>query len=233
MLIGQCKSIDFLLKVSLQTVDWLYACVAVNGAFVSIKGLSFNKSLSKKLSKWVIFLVIIFVSGTSIHEAYYRTLIDDSEEQRTWCIIRYPQSSLKILTKYTTFMSILHFISPFIVNIISPMVIISIAARSRLKLEKKRSYRTHLWLQFQKFKHLIISPVVLVFLSVPRVILAFNLECMKSARDPITLFLVGYFISFIPPILTFIIFIVPSTDRKKVFKTLMPSFSNWAQNNFH
>jgi hypothetical protein len=225
------------LKVFLQTGDWLYACVAVNGSFVGIKGLNFNKSLSKKLAKWVIFLVIIFVSGTSIHEAYYRTLIDDIEEQRTWCIVRYPKSSSKALTKYTTFMSILHFIGPFVFNIISSIGIIAIAARSRSKIEKKRSYRTHLYLQFQKLKHLIISPIVLVLLTVPRVILAFTLECMKSARDPITLFLVGYFVSFIPPISTFVVFILPSKERMKEFKTIMQSFSHWLycrhQNNFH
>jgi hypothetical protein len=224
VLIGQCISIDFLLKVLLQTGDWLYACVAVNGSFIGIKGLRFNKSLSKKMAKWVIFLLIIFVSGTSIHEAYYRTIIDDLEEQRTWCIVRYPTSSSKALMRYTTFMSILHFMGPFVINIISSISIIAIVARSRSKIEKKHSYRTHLRLQLQKLKHLIISPIVLVFLTVPRVILAFTLECMKSARDPITLFLIGYFASFTPPILTFIIFILPSKERMKEFKAMMKSF---------
>jgi hypothetical protein len=223
VLIGQCKSIDFLLKVLLQTGDWLYACVALTGSFIGIKGLSFNKSLSKRLAKWIIFLVIMFVSGTSIHEAYYRILIEDNEEHRTWCIVRYPKSSSKALMKYTTFMSILHFMGPFVVNIISSIVIIAFAARSRSKIEKKRSYGTHLRLQFQKLKHLIITPIVLVLLTVPRVILAFTLECMKSARDPITLFLIGYFVSFIPPILTFIVFILPSKERMKEFKTMMQS----------
>jgi hypothetical protein len=219
--IGQCKFIDFLLKISLQTGDWLYACVAVLGACISMKGLSFNRASSKKLAKWVIFLIIIFVSGTSIHETYYGTLLDDNEEQRTWCIVRYPTSSAKALTKYTTFMSILHFIGPFVVNIMSSIVIIAISTRSNSKLKKGLSYRTHLRLQLKKMKHLIISPMVLVLLTIPRIILAFTLECMKSARDPISLFLIGYYVSFIPPILTFMVFILPSKVRIKEFKAIM------------
>jgi hypothetical protein len=61
-LIGQCASIDFFLKVFLQIVDWLYACVAVERLFSVIRGVNFNKLLSKKVAKWVIVFVVIFVS---------------------------------------------------------------------------------------------------------------------------------------------------------------------------
>ncbi len=47
------------------------------------------------------------------------------------------------------------------------------------------------------------SPISLVLLALPRLILASTLGCMKSARDSVTLFLVGYFVSFILSLLTF------------------------------
>jgi hypothetical protein len=223
VLIGQCVSVDLLLKVFLQTGDWLYACVAVERLFSVIKGVGFNKSLSKKVAKWIISFVLIFVIGTSIHEAYYRSLIDDVEEQRTWCIVRYPKSYLNSLTMYTTIMSIIHFMGPFVINIVSAVGIITIAARHRMKADKKRSYRSHLRIQIRQHKYLIISPIVLILLGLPRIILAFTLECMKSARDPVTLFLVGYFVSFIPSVLTFVVFVLPSETYTKAFKASMQS----------
>jgi hypothetical protein len=226
VLIGQCVSIDFLLKVFLQIGDWLYACVAVERLSSVIRGVNFNKLLSKKVAKWVIGFVVIFVSGTSIHEAYYRTLIDDIEEQRTWCIVRYPKSYSSSLTKYTAIMSIVHFMGPFVINIVSAVGIITIAARHRTKAEKKRSYFSHLRIQIRQHKYLIISPIVLILLALPRIILAFTLECIQSGRDSVTLFLVGYFVSFIPPVLTFVVFILPSEVYTTAFKSSMQSITN-------
>ena len=223
VLIGQCFSIDFLLKGFLQTGDWLYACVAVDRLFSVIKGINFNKTSSKKAAKWVIGIVLIFVSGTSVHEVYYRTLIDDVEEQRIWCIVRYPKSYSSWLTTYTTIISIVHFMGPFTINIVSTVGVIVIAARHRSHAEKNRSYCQHLNIQIRQHKYLIISPIALILLAVPRIILAFTLECMKSARDPVTLLLIGYFVSFIPPILTFVVFVLPSKTYTKAFKAAMLS----------
>ncbi|UJR16810.1 hypothetical protein I4U23_003709 [Adineta vaga] len=63
----------------------------------------------------------------------------------------------------------------------------------------------------------------IVILALPRLIFAFVLECMKSARDSVSLFVVGYFISFIPPLLTFTVFILPSKTYMKEFKVAIRS----------
>jgi hypothetical protein len=46
---------------------------------------------------------------------------------------------------------------------------------------------------------------------------------MKSARDSVNLFLLGYFISFVPSLLTFVVFILPSRSYRKEFRTQI----NW------
>jgi hypothetical protein len=46
-------------------------------------------------------------------------------------------------------MSIVHFMGPFLINIVSAVGIITIAARHRTKAEKKRSYCTHLHIQIR------------------------------------------------------------------------------------
>ncbi|UJR19897.1 hypothetical protein I4U23_023030 [Adineta vaga] len=49
----------------------------------------------------------------------------------------------------------------------------------------------------------------------PRIILIFQLECMKSARESVTFYLIGYFISFLPSLSLFIIFILPSDKYRQ------------------
>jgi hypothetical protein len=223
VLSGQCVSVDFLLKVFVQTGDWFYACAAAERAFTVLKGGNFNMNKSKKVARRMILFVLAFTIGTSIHEALYRTIIDDQEEGRKWCIVQYPIRSSKYLINYTAIMNLAHFIGPFTVNSISALFIIIATARGRSNVQKHIPYTKHLQTQFRKYKYLIISPVSLVFFALPRLILAFTLDCMKSARDSVELFLVGYFISFIPSLLTFVVFILPSKPYRKEFHTQINS----------
>jgi hypothetical protein len=223
VLIGQCICIDFLFKVFLQTGDWLYACVAIERLVNSVRGVLFNKRRSRQVARWVILGVFLIVIGTSIHEPLNRALIDDEEEQRTWCVVRYAQTYSAFLTSYTSVMNIIHLLGPFFINIISTFCLIISTARHRSNAQQKLSYRTHLYNELRQHKNLIISPIGLIILALPRLILTFVIECMKSARDSVTLFLIGYFISFVPPILTFVVFILPSKAYRKECKASMKS----------
>jgi hypothetical protein len=116
---------------------------------------------------------------------------------------------------------LIHFIGPFIINIISAFGIIIMTAKRRSNLHKKLSFKKRILNEFHEHKHLIISALGLIMLALPRIILAFRLECMQSARDPVVIFLVGYFISYLPPLFLFIVFVVPSSAYKKTFKKTM------------
>ncbi len=119
-------------------------------------------------------------------------------------------------------MTIIHFFTPFIVNFLSAiLIIIRIAQRrliakekklcveeqeSKLKqqqlaIEIKRVYRELIYQQIRKHKHILITPI-LILLALPRLIISFLFDCMKSQRDP-WLFLIGYLVSFVPPIVHF------------------------------
>ncbi len=195
-----CISIEFILRSLPAIGDWLSACVAIERTFVVLKGITFNKNKSKQMARWIIIGVILFTIGSVIHDPIHRQLINDEEEKRTWCIVRYSS----ILQIFDSIVHIFHFIIPFSINLISSIVIIINAARIHSNARKKQSYKQYLQEQFDKQKHLI-----LVLLAVPRLIISFLSGCMESVRDP-WLFLFGYFISFLPPLLIPIIFILPS-----------------------
>ncbi|CAF4238506.1 unnamed protein product [Rotaria sp. Silwood2] len=210
----QCKSIDFLLQISLHTDQWFNACVAMERAITIIKGISFNKEKSKKVAKLMILAVLVFTIGTAVHDPIHRHLIDDNDndEQRIWCIVTYP-SNVQVFNRM---IQSIHFSVPFIINVISALVIITTAARHRATIQNYQSYEEHLRNQFRQHKHILIAPVVLAILISPRLFISFVSGCMKSSHES-WIYLAGYFISFIPPMITFIVFVIPSKLYKEEF----------------
>jgi hypothetical protein len=222
-LVVQCVSLDFVLKILVQMSDWLYACVAAERAFATIRGVNFEKKRSKRVAKWMILVLFLFIVGTSVHEPIHRRLLDDVEEGRRWCIIQYSTERAQLFATYTTIMNIVHFIIPFSINIISALIVIVRATKRPVAARQKYSFRSNLWYQLGEHKHLLISSIGLVLLALPRLLLRFLLDCLKSPRDSISLFLLGYFLAFIPPLLTFIVFVLPSKSYRSDFKLAIKS----------
>jgi hypothetical protein len=153
-----------------------------------------------------------------IHDPIHRKLVDDKDEERSWCIVRY-SSLMRIID---SIVQIFHFIIPFLINLLSAIVIIINAARTHSNARKQQTYK----------QHLIISPIIIAILSILCLIISFLSECMKSNRDP-WLFLFGYYISFVPPILTLFVFILPSETYKKEFHTVVKRQKKIIQSYLH
>jgi uncharacterized membrane protein len=101
-------------------------------------------------------------------------------------------------------------------------------SRQRAAIHPERNYREHLQEQVRQHKNLLTAPMVLIILGLPRVILTFASKCMRSTGDA-WLFLMGYFISFIPCMLTFVMFIVPSNFYKKQFRSTIRQYRSSIQ----
>ncbi|CAF4152073.1 unnamed protein product, partial [Adineta steineri] len=195
-----CKSTDVLLKIFLCFGDWLNACTAIERAFATLQGPYFSKAKSKNIAKKIIPIVLSLITISYIYDPISRQLFDDEDEKRTWCIVKYSIS----LTIFDKFINLSHFLAPFIINILSALVIIIQVFRSRAKVNQKTSNVTFS-AQIKQHKHLLISPCILILLALPRLIILFTSRCMKSAQNP-WLFLVGYYISFVPPLLIIPVF---------------------------
>jgi hypothetical protein len=213
----QCITIDFFLRISLAMDHWLNACVACERAITSIKATNFNKRKSKKAAKYVILGLLILMISTTIHDPIHRRLIDDSDEngenKRLWCVASY-SSNLRI---FNSTINIFHFFAPFFINLISAIFLIKSAARQRAIVQPQQTHSRHLHNQFQKHGRQLIAPVLLVILAVPRAVVSFISGCTESTSG-LWLFLIGYFISFIPPTMTFLLFVLPSKLYKQEFK---------------
>jgi hypothetical protein len=212
----QCISLDFLIRIFVSINDWLTSCVSLDRSVNAYQGIYFNKEKSKKIAKWMILSVFILSICTHIHDPISRYLGDDEEEKRTWCLTGYSP----ILQIFDWIVNIIHISFPFLINLLSALLIIKYVTQTRSKVLKNQTYKEVLIEQFRQHKHLIISSLIIFILNIPRLIISLLSGCMKSPRNP-WLYLIGYFISFMSSVSTFMVFVLPSeTYRQQLKKSI-------------
>ena len=224
VLLLNCILIELLLKTFFSLIDWLNVCVSIERVISIIKGVQFNKIRSRTSAKYVIITLSLFIPLSYLHDPVHRQLLSDDEENRIWCFVSYDP----IWFSYNSVINIIHVAIPFLINIVSAFLIILFISRQRTRAQKRQSFREHFREQFRQHRHLIISPLILIVLVMPRLIISFLPGCIKSARDP-WLYLIGYFLSFISPVLVFIIFVLPSDVFRKEFIQKMSVYCHYVK----
>ncbi|CAF5226336.1 unnamed protein product, partial [Rotaria magnacalcarata] len=151
--------------------QWMNACVAVERAVTMIRAARFNKKKSKKMAKLVIGILLIFVIGTSVYDPLHRRIVEEDNEdgKRIWCIATYP-ARLRI---FHSFISTFHFIVPFVINLVSAVILITKRSRQQIYTQHQRPYKELLREQIRQHKHLFTAPVVFFILGLPRLIISF------------------------------------------------------------
>ncbi|CAF1075127.1 unnamed protein product [Adineta steineri] len=225
---GGCAYIEPILKLFLYLDGWLNACVAVERAILIFKGVKFDKKKSKSIARRTILILPFCIFGTLIHELVYRQLFvyetgldkidmnktnEDTNNRYVSCITHYSPS----IQDYNTAILFFHLVGPFIVNLFSALFIIFGGAHQRSMARTNQNFKEHVKEQFCEHKQLIISPIVLLVLSIPRLIISLLPGCAKTSEN-LWLYLGPYFISFTPSMLIFLIFVVPSELYMKAFK---------------
>ena len=204
----QCYSFDYLLEVCLNMDRWLNGFVALERAFSVIKGIRFNQKKSVQIAKYAICCLTLVIIVSHIYDPIHRQLADDNSnenQERIWCIVSYSSQ----LLSFNQFIHMFHFFLPFILNIISPLIIVISATKRRRNLHTDQLLHQILYEQIHQNRHLLISPCILIILSLPRLIISFLAGCMQTNSSP-WIYLIGYLVSFLPSMLLFVIFVLPS-----------------------
>ena len=173
--------------------------------------------LITQVSKWIILIVILLCFSTAIQDPLNRELIYIEEDQKHWCIIHFKNRPW--LQRLDSILNLVHFITPFLINFCASFIIILLTARVRSSVGQK-TFLAILRKQFEEHHHLIITPCLLVILALPRIIISSQSSCIMSPNNP-RLPLAVYFVSFIPTVLNFIIFVVPSKRYRSDFKQVI------------
>jgi hypothetical protein len=230
---GGCVSIEVILKFFLYLDAWFNACVAVERAVHVFKRVNFDKKKSKYFARRIILILPFCIISTLMHELVYRKLfvyqpetnnIDEDKtsegmtERYVSCVTHYSPA----VQDYNTTILFFHLVVPFLANLFSAVFIIFGAARQRSVARTGKTFSEHVREQFSEHKQLIISPMILLVLSIPRLVISLLPGCSKTSEN-LWLYLSAYLISFIPSMLIFLIFVVPSELYMKAFKQSLKS----------
>ena len=210
-----CFLFDFILQVSISFCDWLHTCVACERMVGTLKGVHFSKSRSVYMVKFVVPILFLKVIFTSIHHVFNRELIaDPRSDERMWCVIKHRDAWLRT---YEICINIFNsFISVFINFVFSIILLVSLSM-TRQRVAVKERYRTILISQIIEHKDLLIAPVTIIIAKLPLFISSLIIKCI-SEQWHVYVSLTAYFLSLMPLISTFFIFVWPSVSYMSKFK---------------
>jgi len=211
ILFAHCVSNDVLLKVALALNEWLFAFIAIERCISVMQGVKFNKKRSIQMAKKIIIFSLLLVTLTHIHDPIYRELIDDQDddERRIVCFVRYPFS----IEIYNSIITLVHFLLPLLINIISAFIIVQFMAHHRSALQSSTSFKE----QLSQNKRLLFPATMLVVLGTPRLIMTFITGCVKATDQP-WIYLFAYFTAFVPSMSIFLTFVLPSHNYTEQFR---------------
>ena len=208
-----CIIVEHLLKILPSIFDWLTACIAVERMVIVSKGASFNKTLSQCIAKIIVPTVIVSIFLSAFHGLFYRRLVSDPRFQnQIWCIMKLPPW----LNQYETVNNIFHLVTPFLINFFATMVLIRnlVKRKSASSLTSATdTYGSILSKQLHIYKSFIISPLIILVLELPRLVLAFAFACMTKPWQN-RIYLASYIVSCIPYTTALFIYVWPSTTYK-------------------
>jgi hypothetical protein len=208
-----CIVIEPTLKLFLYLDGWLNACVAIERAIALARGVNFDTKKSKHIARWIILFLPLIVASSIIYEPLNRELFDDKEMHMVWCVTRYSSA----VQYYNILILLFHFFGPTVANLFSALFIIFGTIRRRSKIHAERTFIEQIRRQLRDHKQILISPITLVLISLPRLIISLLSGCIDVSRHS-WFYLSGYFISFIPSVTVFIVFVLPSGSYKRLFR---------------
>lgn len=114
---------------------------------------------------------------------------------------------------------VIHHSVPFLINIVCTLIIITQIASRRSRIDRKKAYLQIFREQTAKQKELFIPSLIIIVSALPQFIISFSFACTEMNSDWQRYALTtAYFVSYIPQILTFFLYIQPSTFYKSEFQ---------------
>ena len=210
-----CYLLDFVLQTCISFCDWLHTCIACERTYSALKGAHFDNSQSVRKSKFVIPVLGLLVIGTSIHQVFNHVLIaDPRSDARLWCVIKYPREWLRI---YEICLNIINNFLPLCINLIAGVILLVFLAKNRHRVSREERYGILFISQMHKHKDLLIAPMTILVAKIPFLLIGISIKCIREGWHTY-LSLSAYYLSLVPLISTFLIFVCPSSSYMRKFK---------------
>ena len=214
-----CKLVSYLLSTFTRITYWLTSLVTIERLCVALLP-TFVTMRKPRLALGLSIFVILVVSVMHAHEVIYYTVIVDPSYTSigiTLCITSYTK---ELVSTYNRANLLIHYVTPFFIQTVSMTILIVQITRSRARANGS-TLETFLDLfkkQFIAHREYYITPIIIVLSSLPQTILSFSYACteLKKPWQRYTL-LTTYFLSYLPQMLGYILYVLPSTTYTEQF----------------
>jgi hypothetical protein len=214
-----CKIISYLLSVFTRRTNWLASLVTLERLCMVLFPTSATFKNTRRAFGLSIF-VILTVSGMHVHEAmHYTTIVDPSYASVTitLCVTSYIQQLISVYNRVNV---LIHYFAPFAIQVVSVTILIVQTARSRARANtsNKDTFIDLFKKQFKTHREHYITPMIIVLSSLPQIALSFSYACTELKQPwQRYMLLTTYFLSYLPQMLGFILYVLPSTAFTEEF----------------
>jgi hypothetical protein len=159
-------------------------------------------------------MVLVIVSTAP--EIFFHRLVEINDVKRSMiqCAIDYSI----FWSRLDTVLLFIHHLAPFIINVYCLIMIIRLLAQSK-SLIQHQSFLVAFWKQIKKCKKQLICPSLMIVSTLPQLIIVFAVDCDQWHNMWLRyLILAMYLIAHSPELLTFFLFIYPSTVYTNAFQ---------------
>ena len=220
-----CKVLSYLLACTSRMSYWLTGMVAIERVYVTwyLKGTWLK---SPRIAKRIMSATIIGIMVCNVHELIYYQSIEDPKSldvnNSTWCVTSYPS----IIATYNQVNTILNYILPFLINLLSTIILLILIVRKRATATAKKDGHSAVKLNLRmkchayidlltENKELIVAPSLTMLpqlFSLPQFILSISLACQEfKVNWQRYVLIISYFVTCFPQVLSYKLFVSPST----------------------
>ena len=210
-----CKMINYLLVLFTRSTYWLTSWITVARLIMIISPAS--RLIHKpKVAIWSSILTFLSLMSMHTHEILFSKSIHESDSTNAFCVLDFGQRV--VLKEYHRVSALLHYVVPFLIQVVSITLLIIIVARHRVKLVKdKVTFNKLFKKEFIIRKELYVAPSIIILSALPQVILSFILSCTQLNDWQRHSILTTFILSYTPQVFSFLIHVFPSDVYKKEF----------------
>lgn len=224
-----CKAFSYSLSAFTRSANWLTSWITIDRLLIVLfPASSYLKNPRVSIGISTITCIILF--SMHIHEILYSTLMDHYSTNFTnstilanatipinsaTCVMNINTYSISLYNRIST---LVHYLVPFLIQIVCITYQIILATRSRSRAVGQRmTFLQVLTKQFRTQKENYITPTIIALSALPQAILTFSFACTEWKDWQRHALLAAYLLSYIPQTLGFLLFVLPSTTYRKEF----------------
>lgn len=209
-----CKTISYFLSIFTRSTYWLTSWITVNRLLMILFPTS-TSIKSPRLATYFIIGTFVILLAMHLHEPLYYQTLRELDSSAIRCVTNFNHDVVEIYNRVNT---LIHYLLPFCIQIISITLMLVLVARSRSQITgNQRTFGQVLKKQISTQKELYVTPIAIILSVLPQAILSFSLACTQLSHWKQHTLLVSLLLTYVPQILGFILYVLPSSAYRKEF----------------